>query len=177
MSYIIRRRMLNRIKEQFNIIILILLMTAGCTYVEKSRGTRGIDENLQVTGNICNLYPDLKSQKFAEEISRLESILSKAADPALKAQVHLRLGLLYLDQKNPNPDHLTALKELELYASLDPKGGKKGEIQNLLRALREVEKKKVIIEQIMQENQEVKKKLEQLKTLDLDTEERRQQIK
>lgn len=177
MRYGIRRGMINRTEEKLNIIILILLMTAGCAYVEKLRGTRGIDEGLQVTGNICNLYPDLKSQEFAEEISRLESILSKKADAMLKAQVHLRLGLLYLDQKNQNLDYLTALKELELYASLDPKGGKKGDIQNLLQALREVEKKKLQIEQLMKENQEVKKKLEQLKTLELDTEERRQQIK
>jgi len=92
--------------------------------------------------------------------------------------------MLYLDNKNPAPNYSHALKELELYVSLDSEGGRRLEIHNLLRALQEIvrltdENKKIRLkmELAIKENEEIKKTVEELRNLDLRIEERRRQIK
>lgn len=154
---------------------------------------------------LLNLYPNLKGQEFQKEIVQLESLIDKNPEPTLRAKLHLRLGLLHLDSKNPNPNYLTAVKELEEYLTLDPKGEKREEAHNLIQLLREIRKMtednkkiKAKTDQLTQENQEIKKEnievkkenqehkknveqlkdlVEQLKSLDVNIEERRKKIK
>lgn len=148
--------------------------------------------------DLLNPYPNLKAPDFQKEIVQLESLIDKNPDPALLAKLHLRLGLLHLDGKNPNPDYLTAVKELEVYTALEPDGQKKEEIRNLVLMLQEMRKVseenkriKAKADQLAQENQETRKEnqelkknveqlrylVEQLKSLDIKIEERRKKIK
>lgn len=135
---------------------------------------------------------------FYQEIAQLEAIADQHADVSVRAKAHLQLAVLYSHYKNPNQDYLKALKELEMYISLDAEGAKKDEIQNWLAALRELQKitdankqlakeyqdARMKIEQLMQENknliyenEEIKKKIEELKHIDIRMEEKRRQVK
>lgn len=155
--------------------------------------------------DLLNLYSDLKPDDYQKEIARLESLMPRNTDSSFKAMVHLRLGLLHLYNNNPKHNYHNALKELELYLALDTKGDKKEEVKNLIQPLRELiktleENKKIksTLDQLTQEsvelkkengdlkkenqeikkeNQEFKKTVEQLKSLDMNIEERRKQIK
>lgn len=164
---------------------LLFLLSFGCAFMHriedslepaKQKGPMDISTDLQ-----------LKPREFPEEIARLEAMIPKNTDLSFQTKAHLRLALLYLDNKNPKPNYLNAIKELEIYVSMDSEGGKRAEIQNLLRVLRELgrlsdenKKTKVKIEQVMKENEEIKKEneeikktVEELRQLDLKIEERR----
>jgi hypothetical protein len=163
-------------------LLLLVLLSFGCASRHriddslepaKQKGPMEISTDLQ-----------LKPHEFAEEIARLEAMISKNTDLSFQIRAHLRLALLYLDNKNPKPNFLNAIKELEIYVSMDSEGGKRAEIQNLLRVLRELgrlsdenKKIKVKIELVVTENEEIKKTVEELRKLDLKIEERRRQIK
>lgn len=130
------------------------------------------------------LPPDLRAQEFPNEIAQLEAMVPINTDQSFQRKAHLRLALLYLDNKNPTPNYMNALKELELYVSLDPDGGNRTEIQNLLRVLRELgkavdenKKLKIKVEQLIRENDAGRKTVEELKSLDLRLEEKRKQVK
>ena len=77
------------------------------------------------------------SRDVQQEISDLKGGLS---DPGIAAppEPHLRLARLYLDHRNPSPEYGLALKELELYAALDEKGGRSDEVRDWLAALRRI---------------------------------------
>lgn len=127
---------------------------------------------------------ELQPVAILEEIERLEVMIPVNTDLSFRRKAHLRLAMLYLDRKNTKPNYINALKELEAYITIDPEGGKRPEIQGLLTALREIgrlseenKKIKVKTEQVLKENAEIKKTVEELKSLDLKIEERRRQSK
>ena len=185
--------------------LLLMLIIPGCmsgqyrSEVERPRMEKGIEVvELFEKWDLLNLYPDLRPEDYQKEISRLESLMPKNTDSSFKAMVHLRLGLLHLYHANPRHNYQNALKELELYLSLDTKGEKKEEVLNLIQPLRELikisdenKKTKLHVDQLTQEsleikkenaeikkeNQEIKKTVEQLKSLDMNIEERRKQMK
>lgn len=103
-----------------------------------------------------------------KEIERLNEITKNHPDPDARARSHLRLAAYYSAHKNAN--YLSALKELEAYAALDPEGSKRESIQNWLALLRELERTKNKLK-------ESKESLEQLKKLDIKMEEMRKKIK
>lgn len=185
-------------------ILLTVVVLSGCAPgqylpdLKKPKAEKKIKAaELPEKWELLNLYPDLKAQDFPKEIARLEAMLVHT-EPSSRAKAHMRLGLLHLDSKNPNPNYAAAVKELEAYLTLDPKGEKKEEIQNLIQLLSELRKtaeenkkikakidqltlenqeiKKENIE-VKKENQEIKKTVEELKSLDVNIEERRKQIK
>ena len=125
-------------------------------------------------------YPVLYPQYFPKEIARVEKILKYHPDPSIRALAHLQLVLLYTNYKNPNPDYIRALEELKAYIALDPDGGKTEEVQNLLALLREIEKvvkeneeMKGNIRLLTEQNQQIKKTIQDLKDLELQIEEKR----
>lgn len=129
-------------------------------------------------------YPVLYPQDFPKEIARLEKLVKYHPEPSIRTMAHLQLVLLYSHYKNPNPDYLRALEELETYMALDPDGGKTEEVQNLLALLRELERvvkeneeMKMSIELLIEQNQRVKKTIQELEDLDLQIEEKRRKIK
>ncbi len=121
-------------------------------------------------------YSELKSAGFHKEIVRLQEITQKYQDKA-NAMVHLQLAFLYSHYRNPTPNYHATLKELETYASLDPKGGKADIIQNWLTMLKEIVRLDKENARLGRENNEMKDKIEQLQFLDIELEKRRKQIK
>lgn len=151
-----------------------------------SRETIGVPLESVTPKAITEIRTEQELQPVAvlEEIERLEAMVPVNTDLSFQRKAHFRLALLYLDNKNTKPNYITALKELEIYIKIDSEGGKRPEIQGLLTALREVgrlseenKKIKVKTEQLLKENAEIKKTVEELKTLDLKIEERRRQSK
>jgi len=125
-------------------------------------------------------YPVLYPQYFPKEIARVEKILKYHPDPSIRAMAHLQLVLLNTNYRNPNPDYIRALEELKAYIALDPDGGKTEEVQNLLALLREIEKvvkeneeMKGNIRLLTEQNQQIKKTIQDLKDLELQIEEKR----
>ena len=164
----------------FPVLVLILF---GCissrNIIENSPDPVKKKQSTEISTGI-----QLKAHEFPKEIARLEAMISRDADLYSQRKTHLRLAMLYLDNKNPAPNYSHALKELELYVSLDSEGGRRLEIHNLLRALQEIvrltdENKKIRLkmELAIKENEEIKKTVEELRNLDLRIEERRRQIK
>ena len=131
----------------------------------------------------------LKPEDFSKEIARLGAIVKRGEQPD-HVKAHLQLAKLYSHHKNPNPDYLLALKELESYISHDTEGGKADEIQNWLAVLRKLKKitdennqitqehldTNAKMEQLIKENQDMKKTVEQLESLDIRIEEKRKQL-
>lgn len=133
-------------------------------------------------------YPVLNPEDFLKEIERMESIIQTENDLSKVTKAHQQLAVLYLHYKNPNPDYLNTLKHLEIYATLSPRGGKTEEVQSLLALLRAFKKiddenkllgqeSKNRIDQLIKENQELKKTVEQLQSLDIKMEEKRREVK
>jgi len=136
-------------------------------------------------------YPVSNSEGFPGEIARLEKIGRYHPDPSIRAKVHLRLALLYLNHKNPNPDYRRALEELKQYVSMDPGGDKKDEAQSLLVLLQKLEKAQKETEErkraiqiltrendlLAEENQKMRETIKEMKSLDMQLEEKRKQIK
>ena len=125
-------------------------------------------------------YPVLYPQYFPKEIARVEKILKYHPDPSIRALAHLQLVLLYTNYKNPNPDYIRALEELRAYIALDTDGGKTEEVQNLLallgaieKVIKENEEMKGNIRLLTEQNQQIKKTIQDLKDLDLQIEEKR----
>lgn len=165
------------------LFLILVLLLFGCT------SSRNIIKNSpdpvkEKEFAVISTGTQLKAHEFPKEIARVEAMISRDTDSYSQKKTHFRLAMLYLDNKNPAPNYSYALKELELYISLDPEGGRRLEIQNLLRVLQEIarltdENKKIRLkmELAIKENEEIKKTLEELRNLDLRIEERRRQIK
>lgn len=159
------------------ILFFMVLTAVGCA-----------QQQLQMHTTPNNII--LKPEDFSKEIARLGAIAKRDGQPD-HVKVHLQLAKLYSHHKNPNPDYLLALKELESYISHDTEGGKADEIQNWLAVLRRLkmiidEKNQIArehqdtnakMEQIIKENQDMKKTVEQLESLDIRIEEKRKQLK
>lgn len=191
------------------LFVLTVMIIAGCVPpkhladLNKPKVHKAVE--LPDKWELLNLYPNLKGQEFQKEIVQLESLIDKNPEPTLRAKLHLRLGLLHLDSKNPNPNLPAAVREMETYISLDPKVEQREEVKNLVYILRELRKtadehKKIKgkVEQLTAEKDEAKREnaelkkdnlemkknvdqlrnlVEQLKSLDVNIEERRKKIK
>lgn len=165
-----------------NLLIILVLFTVGCA----SRQIIEVPPE-PVKQKLATEIPtesELKPISLLEEIEQLEAMIPVNTDISFQRKAHLRLAMLYLDNKNMKPNYINALKELEIYIKIDLERGKSIEIQSLLTVLREVgrlndenKKIKVKIEQVLKENAEIKETVEELKTLDLKIEERRRQAK
>ena len=144
------------------------------------------------------------SSDFPKAIAALEKITVGHPDPYIQTKAHLQLAILHSSYKNPKPDYQRALDELKVYMFLDPDGGRKDEIQNLLAVLRELQrlekennKMKWIVNRLTIENQNLadenkglketieqleilskgmEETIEQLKSLDLQLEEKRKKL-
>lgn len=163
-------------------IVLLLMLTPGCASRQIIETPPESVQQKQLTE--IQAEQELQPVAILEEIERLEAMVPVNTNLSFQRKAHLRLALLYLDRKNTKPNYITALKELEIYIKIDSEGGKRPEIQSLLTALREVgrlteesKKIKAKTEQLLKENTEIKKTVEELKTLDLKIEERRRQAK
>lgn len=168
------------------IVFLCIGLATGCAarHIKQPDSIKDAPSPLQLR-EIAFYHPsNLRPQDFPIVIANLEAMIPKSTDLSFQKAAHLRLVMLNLDPKNPNPSYPNALKELELYLSMDKEGGRRIENQSLLRVLRElgrvVEENKGMkakMEQLVQENKDIRKAVEQLKSLDMTIEEKRKQVR
>ncbi|MEK6693585.1 MAG: hypothetical protein AABY44_09200 [Nitrospirota bacterium] len=110
----------------------------------------------------------LASGDFHAEISRLESIGQENTDISLRKDAYLRLALLYSHHSNPSPDYLKALSKLESYISIDPEGGKRDEVRNLLVILKKIASLTMENQRLINENKKMKAVIKNLERLDIE---------
>lgn len=115
-------------------------------------------------------YSELKSSDFPKEIAELEAIVQKPEGNSNLADLRLTLSILHSHYRNPSPNYQKALKEFEMFVSLDNAGGKTDLIQNWLAMLKEIVR-------LEKENKDFKDKVEKLKYLDIELEEKRKMVK
>lgn len=115
----------------------------------------------------------LKPKDFPREIARLEKIAKTNPDVSVQARAHLQLAMLFLDHRNPAVNYLRALRELEAYISLDPEGGRADEVQTWRALLNKIELLTKENNVIKEENQKMKGIIENMKSLDIQLEQKR----
>lgn len=90
----------------------------------------------------CSLTQALKKpegkKEFVQETSRLEKLAREHPKTSVRAQSHLQLAFLYVNDGNPQLDYSRALQEMEIYLSLSPDKAQTVDFQNWLAVLREV---------------------------------------
>jgi len=159
--------------------LLLIMITARCTQ-------KAFFQNY-----LYYEYENMQPADYQKEVERLHNVVQTSSNNSDLANAHLQLALLYSDYRNPAHDYNSALKELDTFASLDPKGSRKAYFQNWFRMLKEVvradrsnddikekeEQLKKELARLEKENAEIKEKLEQLKHLDIEMEEKRKMVK
>ncbi len=165
-------------KPLYIILIFIWCLTSSCAL---KSGTGGL------------VSPDIPSNK---EILRLEKKLKNQKDPAVTSPAatsndRFRLALLYSHHKNPAPDFARAENLIKEYIKLNPDDRRLDDATYLLSLLQEINKTKQDCNEILQkenaklknenndlskENQKMKGIIEELKSLDIRLEEKRQHI-
>lgn len=165
------------------LVVLISLLTTQCA------------GRMFKSDYLCNIayyeYEGLRPADFQNEIGRLQRFLQKTPDSPDAAKAHIQLAFLYSHYRNPSPDYYRALEQLTQYASLDPGGSRQASVQNWFRMLQEItaavsvnedlkgkaEQMKKEIARLEKENAEMREKLEQLKHLDIELEQKRKLVK
>lgn len=136
-------------------------------------------------------YGSLRPYEFQNEIERLQKSIQEMPDTPDAAKAHIQLAFLYSHYRNPAPDYSRALQQLETYVLSDTKGGRQDYVQNWLRMLKEIsaaavanedlngkmEQMKKDTARLEKENAEMKEKLEKLKHLDIELEQKRKLVK
>ncbi len=149
-----------------SILFLIFFILSGCTpSYEQSR----IEYPACAEPHFLTIFKEYSSvapEDFAGKIKEIEESFSglilSEDDRTLQ---HLRLAVLLSHYKNPRPDYQRALKELDLYL-LSARDEDKAVLRSFQFFLREVIR-------LDREGKELKKKLELLKSLDIDIEKKR----
>lgn len=153
----------HRVIELF-LLALIALMVSQCTPASLHKDAEVKDMKYSAR---------LKPGDFPKEIARLEKIAKTHSDMSVQARAHLQLAMLFLDYKNPVVNYLRALRELEAYISLEPEGGKADEIQTWRALLNKLEFLTKENNRIKEENQKMKDIIENMKSLDIQLEQKR----
>lgn len=148
-----------------NFLLYIVLIFYGCT---QSARPPQIECPQYMEPEFLIIYKEysfIHPEDFAPKIKELEINLSKRLSHRESGIYHLRLGILLSHPKNPRPDYQKALKELDLYLS-----HVREEDKIILETFQKLLKEIVRLDK---ESAELKKKLELLKSLDLDIEKKR----
>ncbi len=149
--------MINK-RTMLYIMSLLILTMIGCA---SSSAQRTDGETAQIETSV-NVRSKTFAIDFKRDINEQKSIIDGPSSSSKKAKAHLSLSFLYIDHRNPARDYGLALKELEEYEKLDPKGALDVEIQNLLGLLRDI--------------RQLRSSIEKLKNLDMRIEEKRRQV-
>jgi hypothetical protein len=165
------------------ILIAVTVMLTQCTH--------GTVKDKFVFDTIQDEYASLQPAEFQKEIERLKGLSHKKLPSLDAARTHIQLAFLYSHYRNPLPDYYKALEHLRIYASIDPEGSRQDYIQNWLGMLKEIanlgsanrditEKKEQLKEEIariLKENTKMSGKLDKLKSLDIELEQKRKLVK
>jgi len=148
------------------IIVGLLVLMLGC--MVHAPGPEQAQHPLPGFVAVFNEYRDIESDRIKEKIIEIKEALKISNNPSL----HLRLSVLLCHYKNDKHDYQYALKELELY--LSSADAERGEILlTFYSLLKEIANLSRDIARLDRDNRELKKKLELLKSLDVEIEKKR----
>ncbi len=102
---------------------------------------------------------------------------TRQTEKPLTASENLDRARWDTSHENPERNYRDALKRLELSVSIDPKIGEIDFVRDWLPVLRELDRLKQKVHQLTKENRDLKESVEKLKSLELNTEEKRKQFK
>jgi hypothetical protein len=126
---------------------------------------------------VKDLYADIAPAEIPKEIAGLLSATRKSKNDKESALAHLQLAWLFGHYKNPSPQYLKALQELDAYLSLDPENSGDDYLQNWYKILKEIARLNKDNKELRERTEQLKEQMQQLKHLDIEMEKRRQDIK
>jgi chromosome segregation ATPase len=100
---------------------------------------------------------------FGPEMERLEERAGSDPDPAKRAAAHRRLAALLSSAKNPSPDYLRALAELESAVALDPEGSGTDALRDQRALLTDIDR-------LTRERNDMRRRVEELTRKNAETE-------
>ncbi len=161
----------------FHFVLMALLVLGGCFHFQ----SRPSDSQQSAKSGLYDIaVPD----DIEKEIESLSAGMIVYSTDQERAQVHLKMALLYSHYKNPAPDYSRALEEMSTYTDLDPGGAMTNEIlqfKQYLATITAMQKDKKKLEsaviQLRQDVDEMKESIEKLKSLDVMMEEKRRKVK
>ena len=103
-------------------------------------------------------------KEFFLETSRLEKLAREHPKTSVRAQSHLQLAFLYVNDRNPQLDYSRALQEMEIYLSLSPEKAQTVDFQNWLAVLREINHLRRNRIQMGEKNRALQDRVEKLQT-------------
>jgi outer membrane protein assembly factor BamD (BamD/ComL family) len=103
-------------------------------------------------------------KEFFRETSRLEKLAREHPKTSVRAQSHMQLAFLYVNDRNPQLDYSRALQEMESYLSLSPDKGQTVDFQNWLAVLREMNYLRRDRIRMGEKNQALQDRVEKLQT-------------
>jgi hypothetical protein len=116
----------------------------------------------------CSLKPSLKKPEgerdFLQETARLEKLAHEHPETSVRAQSHLQLAFLYVDERNPQLDYTRALQEMESYLFLEPTQTHNDDIRNWLAALRETDRLRKDQINLREKNRDLQNQIDKLLT-------------
>ncbi len=148
------------------IIAGLLILTLGC--MVHAPGPEHAQQPLPVFVAVFNEYRNIEPDRIKEKIIEIKETLKISNNPSL----HLRLSILLCHYKNDKPDYQYALRELDLYMSSSDVE-REEILLTFYSLLKEIASLSRDIARLDRDNRELKKKLELLKSLDVEIEKKR----
>jgi len=142
--------------------------------------------------SILQRYQTIEPAEIKSTIEALNERRKKNHQIPASSQEHLELAFLYSHYNNPQPDYKRALDELIIYTSVDSELSRRAVIKNWLHMLKEIQrldssnkecKKEEMdflrkeVAKLREENAAMSEKLNQLKNLDIELEEKKRLVK
>ncbi len=130
---------MKRIKEYNNYIkklsaffmLMIVIINSGCI----GAGVNNCSKKV--------IYPSVSTTDIQKEIVKQHSCLKKTVISDVKADIHLKLAILYSHYKNTSPDYKLALKNIEKYGKRKPYNKQTDEIKHFSSLLLYINKLKI----------------------------------
>ena len=147
----------------------LIIMLSQCAYKPLRQ-----DTSLE---SILLKYQTIEPAEIKRTIEALNERRKKNYNVPASSQEHLELAFLYSHYNNPQPDYKRALDELIIYTSVDSELSRRALIKNWLRMLKEIQMLDSSNEECREKNADMREKLNQLKNLDIELEEKKRQVK
>ena len=114
--------------------------------------------------------PKLKPAEYPKEIGRLQRVILSHPTKSEKAEAHFQLAVLYANYNNPEINYQFALQQLTSYITMHPQAKHDYDVQNRLSLLKK-------LTQLSDENTTLKQTIEDIKILDQQIEQKREQYR
>jgi hypothetical protein len=153
----------------------------------------------------CVIRETAAPEYFVAEENRLTTQIYYASDPDVLSDLYASRARLRVRADNPHPDYRGALRDFESSLNLNPEPGKAGDIVDWIAALRRINALELdtgnikakyeqsehqnrtltgnvaqlekTVEQLEKKEKELRKSIEELQSLELQMEQRRQQLR